>query len=515
MVVSNRLRRKIKDGLWALSLANLWLISVYYVPLASMGADYYYRKAPLTQTRFLAMTANLFWFAALVWVVIGVIRRSHHWWLRPVCEWLFLLLWVVPLDFCRQVVFGASLGQIVRILKPAGLAAGLLVLLVVLIWRRRWIIRAMVIATGILTPLAFLTLGRIALAIFTPMPPLTVPPAPALSPVRPGQPRVVWMIFDEADQRLMFEHRPGYLRMPEFDRLRSQCLFATNAYPPGPDTIESLPGLTTGRRVSKALPENSSDLRLTLADSGQVVRWSELPSVFESARALGVNTALVGWLHPYDRVLGRNLNYCCWYPYAFCDVVVDPSLLQAMRLQLDGILSGFHFRSLHAQLCRATLADSLCVVTNRTYGLVFLHLVPPHRPGVFDPATGRFTVLDLTRVKAYFNNLPLADLTLGKLRRAMESSGEWDRSWVIVSADHSWRESRAYDGVRDLRVPYLIKPPGACQSVAYSPEVNTMLTRDLVLAILRSEVTNQQQTIGWLEAHGGQKPATGSIAARR
>ena len=86
----------------------------------------------------------------------------------------------------------------------------------------------------------------------------------------------------------------------------------------------------------------------------------------------------------------------------------------------------------------------------------------------------------------------------------MEASGQWDKTWVILSADHSWRESKLYDGQRDYRVPYLIKPPGAPVSADYTRPFNTVLTHDLILAILRGEVTNGQNVGPWLDAHAEQ-----------
>jgi arylsulfatase A-like enzyme len=83
----------------------------------------------------------------------------------------------------------------------------------------------------------------------------------------------------------------------------------------------------------------------------------------------------------------------------------------------------------------------------------------------------------------------------------MEASGQWDKTWVILSADHSWRESKLYDGQRDFRVPYLIKPPGATVSAEYTRPFNTVLTHDLILAILRGELTDGQSIAPWLDAH--------------
>jgi len=84
--------------------------------------------------------------------------------------------------------------------------------------------------------------------------------------------------------------------------------------------------------------------------------------------------------------------------------------------------------------------------------------------------------------------------------------GQWEKTWIIVSADHSWRNSRAYDGIRDYRVPFLVNPPGTNEPVTFSRSFNTVTTHDLVLTILRGETTNIQSTADWLATHLIQKP---------
>src|SRR5208282_4574631 len=106
--------------------------------------------------------------------------------------------------------------------------------------------------------------------------------------------------------------------------------------------------------------------------------------------------------------------------------------------------------------------------------------------------------------------LMLADHELGAFRRAMEASGEWDKTWVILTADHSWRQSRRYDGKRDLRVPFLVKLPKGGEPMTYSQQFNTVLTHDLILAMLCGEITNEQNVASWLDAH---RSPTGNIPA--
>ena len=492
-------RQKIKDGLVALSLANLCFIAAWQ-PVYKSAHLSYFENEPITLPILIAVLINILWLAPVIWLTIRAWRHFSNRWFRAACEWWFLLLCVPLLDFVRVRMFEITLFEIGASLKRPLPVVGVLIFLAFIVWKRRWVVRYTAIAVGICSPLALITLVRLALAglsLTSPPPLLAFPPLP-LHSVRPGQPRVVWIIFDEADHRVTFEQRPAGLKLPEFDRLRGGSIYATNAFPPGDDTIRSVPGLISGHWVSEAIPKGASELLLTLADTNTVVGWTELPSVFDSARELGFNTALVGWYHPYARVLGRSLNYCASYPFPDPKYERPKTVGVALELQLRPRRWLWHVTRIYIDTYRAMLADSLSVVTNASYGLVYLHLPPPHWPGIFVPATGGFSLAEQPMAPGYFNNLVLADHTLGKLRQALEASGEWDKSWLILSADHSWRASHTYDGQRDLRVPFLIKLPGASTPATCSTPINTSLTHDLILAILRGELTNQTQTVAWL-----------------
>jgi hypothetical protein len=263
-------------------------------------------------------------------------------------------------------------------------------------------------------------------------------------------------------------------------------------------TIISMPALISGRRLS-GVSYDGCDLALKLADTQATNDWTALPSVFSQARELGVNTALVGWYVPYGRLLGCSLNYCS--SYSTSQPVKLTTFGGSMEQEIASLASPFRNRRNFIDMCQNSLKDSLSVVADPTYGLILLHLPPPHAPGVYLPEKNEFTCMGLAQPASYFNNLVLADHELGALRRAMETSGQWDKSWVILSADHSWRKSQIYDGVRDYRVPFLVKPPGGGQSLTCCTEFNTVLTRDLILAILQGNITSQQEAATWLDTH--------------
>jgi arylsulfatase A-like enzyme len=170
-----------------------------------------------------------------------------------------------------------------------------------------------------------------------------------------------------------------------------------------------------------------------------------------------------------------------------------------MVMQLATLGETFNTRHRFGEVHRHSLADALQVVADDRFGLTLLHLPAPHLPGVYLANRQQFTIRRLNNVEAYLNNLTLADRELGEIRRTMENAGLWDKTWVIVSSDHSWRSSRQYDHVRDLRVPFLVKTPGTNAPATYASQFNTVLTHDLILAMLQEQVTNQQAVVDWLD----------------
>jgi hypothetical protein len=382
--------------------------------------------------------------------------------------------------FCAVVIFAVVLWQHGRIARAAAAVAAI-----------AFPLAFSMLAKNVLVCLGIMHLHNCASAVVLPPP----------GPVPAGRPRVVWIIFDETDYRIAFEQRPPGVSLPAFDRLRTESLFATDAYAPADGTIYSMPSLIIGRRLSFVDAQGTCDLQLMFADTGATVGWSTLPSVFSEARRMGVNTALVGWYLPYDRMLSGALNYCAWWPLPSFEPARAATFRAEIWQQIFSLTGTIHYRQMSARMYHDSFIEALTVVSNNTYGLVLLHLPPPHRPGVYLPDQNRFTAWPMSKVQGYFNNLMLADHELETFLQALETSGERDKTWVILSADHSWRQSKLYDGTRDMRVPFLVKSPEGGEAMTYSRQFNTVLTHDLILAILRGEITNGQNVVTWLNAH--------------
>ncbi|HTY87610.1 MAG TPA: sulfatase-like hydrolase/transferase [Candidatus Acidoferrum sp.] len=510
------LKQKIKDALVALSLANLCFIKVSFDLLSEQHR--FYDKLLVTPATLLALLINISSLSLLLWLAIQALRRFPNRWFRLGAHLCFFLLLLFPLDFIRMQYLIITDYDIFRFFTQPVVAASSLVLLALLVWQHQRVAHILAIVTGIFSPLALLVLAKILLTScgLLQLKQCTELPAPPrqLQPRRVGQPRVLWIIFDCMDYRLAFEQRPAGVELAEFDRLKAQSLFSVNAYSPNCSTIPSMPALIYGRRIAAALSDDTCDLTVTWADTGLTTTCTGLPSVFSEARELGFNTAVVGWAVPYSRMFGQDLNFCEWYPYPPFQPSRAVTLGANLRQQLFSLGEAFWLRHLFVEVHLESLQMSLAVVTNASFGLTLLHLPAPHRPGVYLPNQDRLTFLPLmSKVGGYLNNLILADRELGKLRVALEQAGLAHDTWMIVSADHSWSESTLYDGRRDTRVPFIVRAPGADAPIVYAHDFNTVLTHDLILALLRNQVTNQENVAEWLDLHRSAKndnrPPTG------
>ncbi len=274
-----------------------------------------------------------------------------------------------------------------------------------------------------------------------------------------------------------------------------------------------MPSLTTGRMVTRAVPFRPDELMLTFDGGKEVAGWSAQPNIFSAARAAGFKTALIGWYHPYCRIIGTDLDVCYWEPsISEANPVVDRlSLAGAMRLWARDVLfriplmfrllKGGYMRELgeqHIVAHQRILGQARAVVRKQDLNLTLIHFPIPHHPFIYDPARN---VLSSATGNDYVANLELADRILGELRREMEAADSWSRTAVLITSDHWWRESTPVNGRLDHRVPFLLKLAGQADGVTYPHAFNTVLTHDLVLAYLSGELSSKDDMIQWIERH--------------
>ena len=508
----------IKDFAIALSVANVTFLRVWWELLTYSKSDTFLMKSPPVPSDFIAAILNVLLLAVILTVATSIVRKYVTGRVAQITlESALAIVFIFPAASLLVALSGrypqirelpfSLVGKKISIV--IGFTAVFLAAYILL--RKRKINGAV-----ILLPFVPLTIGQAIwkIATYDPKPLADKPLAPFL-PVVAGSPRIVWVIFDRLDQRLTFPDRPNVIQLREFDRLRNEALYAGNAFPPSSYTIFSMPALTQGQLVGYTDQRDKDTLLVRHQPGGPNVNWGSSPTIFSEARTSGFNSGVVGWYLPYCRVLNQSLSSCEWFEMSrqhnSYDLTLDgseslPAIMEHefRSLAETNFLSPFG-QSLttqkHARTYDALLKSALKTTVDPRLNLVLLHFPVPHWPYFYNRRTGAY---DLTNslVYGYLDSLVLADLTLGKIRSSLESAGLWDRTTVLVSSDHSHRSApRNLDGKTNPRVPFLLKLAGQKNGVEFSQDFNTVLTKDLLLAILKGELSTPQQVREWLEKH--------------
>jgi hypothetical protein len=304
--ISPAARHQLTNFLTAFSLGTLCLIRRWYdlENLQPRGLDYF-RAAPADSTLLISTVLAALILAAVFWTAWFWVERHPTAGLRKFAHCVFLLILIFPIESVRRywntqtdrfdIGSNVALG-IVELLLAAGFVAVLLGNTRVLGPARRVALLLMLLFPALMIDFVLSHLSAEPAGVYAPRSPLAPLPARGAH-----APRLVWLVFDELDQRLVFERRPAYLELPELDRLRTESLVANHATQTAMFTAIALPSLLSGRVFTNAQAIDANTLNLVPEGSTKPVSWRGEPNVFSRARELGVNAELVGWHHPYCR----------------------------------------------------------------------------------------------------------------------------------------------------------------------------------------------------------------------
>ena len=450
-------------------------------------------------------------------------------------RWLALVALLAPLNLIRIDALHLGRQDVIRSLGRSGAIAmfALLIALIVFVAVavRRWSSHLMRIPGAVALLLAPLLPIQLAFNFwrFERLPPPSAyqdqPSAPLVSgePMAAGKanaPRVVWLLFDELDQSLVFDRRPSSVQLPEFDRLRRESVYADHAESPGIYTMEAVPGMLMGKYVERGRELGPGDLSLKFADDPKPKRWSGVRNVFDDLRGEGVNSAVLGAELPYCRAVGHSLAWCKWFPSGTVDIALKrPSildrawyLLRTRPFAFPGLSATRYFRAPlfdeeTRRRSRAAEAASFELMRHRAgelavdsrFQLVFMHFPVPHLLGIFDrQARHDTTDYSTSDSSSYLDNLALADRTVGDIRRSLESAGMWDATTLLVTSDHPLRdwiiedagwwndhETASLGAIPRRYVPFLLKIPNKTAREVHEPfnaleEVHDFILRSFV-----------------------------------
>jgi Sulfatase len=505
-----------------ISLANLSFLRRWEEILTYTPRDEYFMKVAPLPVQDYACILNVLCLGLLFAAIAYLISHTPPGPLPKLAHVGFLALLVIPLNALREVLadrYPYLKGQLIILIgERATLVIVLLLgalLLGIFILRPLQLYAATMTGLLILSPFVVLTFVQALwkAALYDPTTFLNQPLAPRVMPAKEPEVRVVWFIFDELDERLTFIDRKPGLQLPELDRVRQASVYATHAYSPTGATLTSLPSLITGRLVDAAHSIGRSNLQIRYRGSNTEVSWSTQPNVFARACSLGLNTALVGWYHPYCRVLASDLTQCEWVPIELMSNVTGSEFLGVAWNQLRSLFESSLYSPFGQSLLTlarirresALTAWARAAVTDPYNGFVFVHVESPHAPHSYNRRTRRFD-LQNSGVEGYLDSLALVDRILGDLRRAMEQANVWSRTAVLISADHWYRTAKMLDGKLDFRVPFLLKLPGQTNGVTFDQPFNTVLSQVLLLCVLEKKVSTPEEALRWLSLHHSDAP---------
>ncbi len=284
----------LRDAAISLSLANICFVKVWGKLLS--GAGSYFTEFPIA---YVSIIADVLLLAALMFAAITIVRRRRNELLMKLARWAFLLAIVTALNSTTLLIltlstmnFSTLLGRNTVWFTGVGITA---VIVVAAVKARNRVIRWASPVILALLPFVIVTfsqsvwkLARNVGVVYAAADRASTAPIAHKEPAT----RVLWIIFDELDQRMTLSERPDSVEMPELDRLRRQSVYAVNAYPPAPLTYMSMPALITGRLVAKVTPVRADELMIKFNGEQNAVGWSTQANVFSEARRLGFNTGL-------------------------------------------------------------------------------------------------------------------------------------------------------------------------------------------------------------------------------
>ncbi len=551
LTLSSAARARWKDFLVCFSLGNLFFLRRWYdlEHLKERSMDYY-RSHPADPTLLLATLTAAFLLSCLFYLAwLWVQRRPTHFKMQ-LARCAFLALLIFPLESVRRYWNSegghADIASNVSIFVIEALLVFGLGLTLAGNFRVLRAARRVALVLTLLFPSLMIDFGW-ARASQEPLSAYQAKPAlPTLAHAAGPRRRVVWMLFDEFDQRLVFDLRRPKVELPELDRLRAESMVANRAHQTAGWTTLALPSILSGRTYTRADLIDANTLRVTREDGGPL-NWRDDTNVFKKARAQGDNAALVGWHHPYCRVFGDSLVDCLDVPSGH----PTAAMLRETSVADEGVPEAvkFLFTLQLANVRDMILWDNDAISENRRdayvqkrqqrqyfqirdrayaeladpqIDLLFIHFPLPHPFAIYDRERGDFTLSDET---SYADNLALVDRTVGEVRRVLERSGLWNSTSLLILSDHGlrpdlWRDRMGWTreleevtgGKQSELVPYIVKLAGEEQGVVYDRDFSSVVSSELVLAMLRGEVTTPTQAAAWIDRETGKQ--TGGLNAR-
>jgi hypothetical protein len=524
----------LRDALLCVSAANLFLLPAWLDFFQLLGASPGRARSASVVAAFVAAVASVLLLGLVLFPVLRWLRsRAPRGW-RAASQVAFLLLLVTPLDLLCWQIYAPLRGQAPEVLLQGAwsliLVVPMLLAVLAVVYGRRGGLNAARVGVMILAPALPLAVGNYLWTAWN-SPSGGIAPLAAKQAQRSDR-RIVWVVFDELDERLLASPRPAGLDLPEFERLERESLRASAARPAGAETAEAMTSLLTGREVKKFAYDHPSQ-RLEYAD-GKVESLRGADTIFAELRRQGRNSSLMGWFLDYCANLGGSVTGCVqpspadlrsggwtaalarlWRESAEQHWIAT-RFTEAGRYRVPWY--GWKERREHLAAYQWMAGRGLAMAGDAAQSLVLLHWPVPHPHGIYSRWTNQ---LGVDQQNNYVDNVELTDRTLGQIRRSIRAAGLEDITTLIVTSDHPWRpsiwsrrpgwseeEQRLCGGKGDTRVPFFVHFPSSRRGRRFDAPFSTTVTRDMMRAVFDGRISDSDSLAAWLEQQS-------ALAARR
>lgn len=491
----------------SISLANLNICQVWREILFSTDSDEYY-NSNANLYDYIAAIITLCLLSSIIYVVLRLISRLDVRYRFTALVAVFALLMINPLNFLRtefKLTIDLVPNYWIGYLMVAGAIFILALFTLPVRFRRNTAIGICFVLLGF-APVAFLNIAyaswkAVGAGTNAGLVRHSAPPSPVSANTRTAnahpmaKQRVVWINFSGLDSDVLFSKRPSSHRFPAFDRLAAQSLVFNNAVPPGGHMIKSTPALWLGEKVAYSKPLSHDLLQVRTQGNPKAQSIARLPHIFETAMNAGAKTAISGFYHPYCRLFAGFYDHCENLTFARMRLRPSRGFADALTSQWR-TLSPYWRRMVYAEAFRQSRDTAVRIANDPRYNFVAIHFPLPHMPAIFDSQTK--TIRPTGIGLSYYDNVAASDQALQGIMDAMKSSGEWDRTAVLVTSSYGWA------GVRNGRNPepgastMIVKFPHQLAPAAFDERISATRIKQTISKILSCEVKNVAQLISGL-----------------
>lgn len=508
----------------AISFASVAMFRIWAELFGYKRADTFEMKHPPLPSHYVAALLACLIIATIVWPV--VVRGAKPGRTGKVFSTIFLLLCFVPLNGLRDVLgyryFPMLRFSAVRVFGPfvvGTLAVGFAgTLIVAIVLYQRFLARIVFLVLLVGSPFSVILSGAslmhaVRYSAFGFQDQSSI----RRSSGRGKSMRVVWVIFDEMDQRLAFEDRPAGLEMPEFDNFRQSAFYSDSVSEAGNNTIFAIPSLMIGRKIIRVREADVDELQVSFEAPTSFVSFKTIPNIFSRLRDLGLSTGLAAWGTPYCRMFGGQLARCWWCESARPDNSIRDDVMPATIDSLRSLFETPNFSIFGQSLCtrqhikiyESVNREAFSIASDPQIDVSLIQLTGAHPPHFYNRKTGDFSLAN-SPVKGYTDSLALCDITLRRLRLAMQAAGVWENTVVIVSSDHHSRSSGIFDGKIDHRVVFMVKFPGQGRGVYFNRPISALATGALIVDIATDRVRDPSALTDWMNHRASNDELAGS-----